>query len=58
LLDSKGGRSEGSDYDSQSAGGGGSFGRSSSMDRSGDERRPAPTGGGRLSNQLDDDIPF
>ncbi len=58
LLDSKGGRSEGGDYDSQSAGGGGSFGRSSPMDRSGDERRPAAAGGGRLSNQLDDDIPF
>ncbi len=58
LLDSKGGRSEGGDYDSKSAGGGGSFGRSSPMDRSGDERRPAAAGGGRLSNQLDDDIPF
>jgi single-strand DNA-binding protein len=56
LLDSKGGRSEGGDYESQ--GHGGSFGRSSPMERVGDERRPAPAGGGRLSDQLDDDIPF
>jgi single-strand DNA-binding protein len=60
LLDSKGGRGEG-DYESQSAGGresGGSFGRSSPMERSGAERRQAPASGGRLSDQLDDDIPF
>jgi single-strand DNA-binding protein len=60
LLDSKGGRD--GDYDSQSFGGrdsGGSFGRSSPMERSGAERRQAPSsGGGRLSEQLDDDIPF
>lgn len=57
LLDSKGGgRSEG-DYDSQGYGGG-SFGRSSPMERSGGERGSAPAGGGRLSDQLDDDIPF
>lgn len=56
LLDSKGGgRGEG-DYDSQGYGGS-SFGRSSPMERSGGERGPAP-GGGRLSDQLDDDIPF
>jgi len=61
LLDSKGGRSESGDYDSQNfgGGGGGSFGRSSPMARSGEERRPGPAaGGGRLSNQWDDDIPF
>jgi single-strand DNA-binding protein len=57
LLDSKGGGRGESDYDQQSYGGG-SFGRSSPMDRSGGERGPAPSGGGRLSDQLDDDIPF
>jgi single-strand DNA-binding protein len=65
LLDSKGGGRDG-DYDSQSFGGressgggaGGSFGRSSPMEKSGAERRQAPAGGGRLSDQLDDDIPF
>jgi len=59
LLDSKGGgRGEG-DYDQQGyGGGGGSFGRSSPMERSGGERAPAPAGGGRLADQLDDDIPF
>ncbi|MGA8171360.1 MAG: single-stranded DNA-binding protein [Methylocystis sp.] len=58
LLDSKGGRGEGGDYESQSHGGGG-FGRSSPMDRGADDRRSTPaSGGGRLSNQLDDDIPF
>jgi len=60
LLDSKGGgRGEGADeggYGQSS--GGGSFGRSSPMERGGGERRPAPAGGGRLSDQLDDDIPF
>ncbi|MEF3367293.1 single-stranded DNA-binding protein [Methylocystis sp. 9N] len=58
LLDSKGGRGEG-DYES---GGGygqnaGSFGRSSPMERGGGERRPVPAGG-KLSDELDDDIPF
>jgi single-strand DNA-binding protein len=54
LLDSKGGgRGEG-DYES----GGSSFGRSSPMERAPAERSPAPAGGGRLSDQLDDDIPF
>jgi single-strand DNA-binding protein len=58
LLDSKGGRGESGDYDSQSSGGG-NFGRSSPMERTVDDRRSAPAGGGgRLSNQLDDDIPF
>jgi single-strand DNA-binding protein len=62
LLDSKGGgRSEGADeggYGQSS--GGASFGRSSPMERGGGERRPAPASGGgeRLSDQLDDDIPF
>ncbi|MBI1980201.1 MAG: single-stranded DNA-binding protein [Methylocystis sp.] len=56
LLDSKGGgRGEG-DYDSGYGQNGGSFGRSSPMERSPDERRPAPAG--KLSDQLDDDIPF
>lgn len=59
LLDSKGGGGagdyEGGGYQS----GGGSFGRSSPMERAPAERRPAPAaGGGRLSEQLDDDIPF
>ncbi|MEK4034240.1 single-stranded DNA-binding protein [Methylocystis sp. IM3] len=63
LLDSKGGgRGEG-DFEGGGYGqsGGGSFGRSSPMERAPAERRPAPTaggGGGRLSEQLDDDIPF
>ena len=60
LLDSKGGgRGEG-DYD-QGGGysqGGGSFGRSSPMERAPAERRPAAAPAGRLSEQLDDDIPF
>ena len=57
LLDSKGGRSEG-DYEGGGYGqsGGGSFGRSSPMERGPTERRPAPAG--KLSDQLDDDIPF
>ena len=61
LLDSKGGgRGEG-DYDSgggYSQQGGGSFGRSSPMERAPAERRPAAAPAGRLSEQLDDDIPF
>ena len=56
LLDSKGGRSEGGDYDSGYSQSGGSFGRSSPMERGPTERRPAPAG--KLSDQLDDDIPF
>ena len=57
LLDGKGGRSEGGDY--EQASGGGSFGRSSPMERSGDERRAPSSGGGRsIADQLDDDIPF
>jgi single-strand DNA-binding protein len=65
LLDSKGGRSEGGgDYD-EGAGfgresGGSSFGRTSPMERApAAERRPAPaSSGSRLSQELDDDIPF
>lgn len=60
LLDSKGGGREGGDYDSGYGQSSGSFGRSSPMDRGpsdrGGDRRPAPAG--KLSDQLDDDIPF
>ncbi len=59
LLDSKGGRD--GDYGSQSFGGrdnGDSFGRSSPMERSVGEQRQNPPAGSRLSEQLDDDIPF
>ncbi|PWB93880.1 single-stranded DNA-binding protein [Methylosinus sporium] len=62
LLDSKGGgrgEDEGGGGGYQSSGGGSSFGRSSPMERVPAERSPAPAGGGgRLSDQLDDDIPF
>ncbi|BBU62870.1 single-stranded DNA-binding protein [Methylosinus sp. C49] len=63
LLDSKGGGRSDGDYEGgggsyQSSGGGSSFGRSSPMERAPAERSPAPAGGGRLSDQLDDDIPF
>jgi len=60
LLDSKGGREGASEggYEDRYAAGGSSFGRTSPMERSPGERRPAPAGGGGLSNQLDDDIPF
>ena len=61
LLDSKGSRSEGGDYDQQGysgGGGGGSFGRSSPMERSGGERSAPASGGGRVSDALDDEIPF
>jgi single-strand DNA-binding protein len=62
LLDSRGGGASG-DYEGGgggygSSGGGSSFGRSSPMERSSGDRAPAPAGGGRLSDQLDDDIPF
>jgi single-strand DNA-binding protein len=59
LLDSKGGGGAG-DFEGGGYGqSGGSFGRSSPMERAPAERRPAPAaGGGRLSEQLDDDIPF
>jgi single-strand DNA-binding protein len=61
LLDSKGGRegaSEGGYEDRGNASNGGSFGRSSPMDRSSGERRSPAASGGRLAEQLDDDIPF
>lgn len=61
LLDSKGGgRGEGDFEGGGYSQGGGSFGRSSPMERAPAERRPAAqaSGGGRLSEQLDDDIPF
>jgi single-strand DNA-binding protein len=66
LLDSKGSRGEGAGAGDYEGGGygqsGGSFGRSSPMDRPMDspaaDRRPAPASGGRLAEQLDDDIPF
>jgi single-strand DNA-binding protein len=64
LLDSRG-RGEGADdrgggYASSSSSSGASFGRSSPMDRGGGggERRPATAGGGRMSDAIDDDIPF
>jgi len=61
LLDSKGGRegaSEGYEDRGFAPSGGSSFGRSSPMERSAGDRRPAASGGGRLAEQLDDDIPF
>ncbi len=66
LLDSRGGGAGAGDYEGggggygSSSGGGSSFGRSSPMERSSGDRAPAPApaGGGRLSDQLDDDIPF
>ncbi len=60
LLDSKGGRSEG-DYEGGGFGrdsGGGGYSRSAPTERSGGNRPAPSSGGGRLSDQLDDDIPF
>jgi single-strand DNA-binding protein len=65
LLDSRG-RGDFSEDRSSSfeASSGSSFGRSSPMDRSSDrsmdtqEKRPATVGGGRMSDVIDDDIPF
>jgi single-strand DNA-binding protein len=54
LLDSKGGGASAGSYEE---GGGASFGRSSPMQRDTD-RRPATAGGGRMSDIIDDDIPF
>jgi len=53
LLDSRGGGREMED-----AGDGGGFGRSSPMQRSPADRRPATAGGGRMNDVIDDDIPF
>lgn len=53
LLDSRGRGGE----DSYGGESGGSFGRSSPMERV-SERRPAAAGGGRASAPIDDDIPF
>ena len=63
ILDSRGGgRGEGDDDRGSISGSGSSasFGRSSPMDRGGaaPERRPATVGGGRMSDAIDDDIPF
>jgi len=56
LLDSRGGPGR-DDMDESS--GGGSFGRSSPMERSSSmERRPATAGASRMSDIIDDDIPF
>jgi len=58
LLDSRsGGRSD--DMDSYESSGG-SFGRSSPMERSSsmDNKRPAAAGASRMSDIIDDDIPF
>lgn len=55
LLDSRG-RGEGAGEERGSVGqssGGSSFGRTSPM-----EQRPATAGGGRMSDAIDDDIPF
>ena len=51
LLDS---RNRGSDSVGDERGASGSFGRTSPME----QRRPATVGGGRMSDTLDDDIPF
>ena len=68
MLDSRGrgdgpGDDAGADYGGGPAGGGASFGRSSPMDsrapaRPAPDRRPATAGGGRMSEPMDDDIPF
>jgi single-strand DNA-binding protein len=50
LLDS---RNRGGEAGEERASGG-SFGRTSPME----QRRPATVGGGRMSDALDDDIPF
>lgn len=54
LLDSRGRGGEEGGYSGSE---GGSFGRSSPMERA-PERRPAAAGGGRASAPIDDDIPF
>ncbi len=54
LLDSRGGGAGAGSYEEES---GSSFGRSSPMQRD-TERRPATAGGGRMSDAINDDIPF
>ena len=54
LLDGRGGARDEGGYEGA---GGGTFGRSSPMER-GNEPRPATVGGGRMSDIVDDDIPF
>ena len=54
LLDSKGGGRG----DTDEAGEDGGFGRSSPMQRTATDRRPATAGGGRMNEIIDDDIPF
>ena len=60
MLDSKNSAGDGGDYAGGS--GGSSFGRSSPMEPRGQapqaDRRPATAGGGRMSDTIDDDIPF
>ena len=68
MLDSRGrgdgpGDDAGGDHAGGTAGGSASFGRSSPMDnrapsRPAPDRRPATAGGGRMSEPMDDDIPF
>jgi single-strand DNA-binding protein len=58
LLDSRGGaRGEMSDERGAFESSGGDFGRSSPMAKSSD-KRPATAGSGRVSDMIDDDIPF
>ncbi len=59
LLDSRGGaRGDVSDdRGAFEASGGGSFGRSSPMEK-GADKRPATAGSGRVADMIDDDIPF
>ena len=57
LLDSKGGGAGAGSYEEGASSGAASFGRSSPMQRD-TERRPATAGGGRMSEIIDDDIPF
>jgi single-strand DNA-binding protein len=56
LLDSRG-RGAGDQAGEERGAAGGSFGRTSPMERP-QERRPATVGGGRTADALDDEIPF
>ena len=58
LLDSKGGGGGGMEDSGMGDGGNASFGRSSPMQRTQSDRRPATAGGGRMNDIIDDDIPF